>query len=160
MCRRTRVGFTLVELLIVIALIGLLLALALPTLRRAREHALREICSGQLHQLNVAVAMYSEATEQRPIASRMPSISPAPVEGDTPIFVADVLQGYVDVETRIFHCPKDTPGWSEREAPNTGKSYFESERSSYFLDRVFEGYERFHLGETCRDPNPPYTGWW
>ena len=42
--RRRAAGFTLVELLVVVALVAVLLALLMPSLKRARESARRVAC--------------------------------------------------------------------------------------------------------------------
>lgn len=51
-------GFTLVEFLVVIGIVGLLLALLLPAANKARESARRVQCLGQLRQLSAAVLAY------------------------------------------------------------------------------------------------------
>jgi prepilin-type N-terminal cleavage/methylation domain-containing protein/prepilin-type processing-associated H-X9-DG protein len=59
MGRRTpRTAFTLVELLVVIAVIGLLAALVLPSLSQARSSAQRAQCVNSLKQLSAAAEMY------------------------------------------------------------------------------------------------------
>lgn len=57
---RTRwpAAFTLVELLVVLAVVGVLAALWLPALARSRASALRAQCTGHLRQLGLAAQMY------------------------------------------------------------------------------------------------------
>lgn len=58
MNRPTRSGFTLLELLVVVAVIGLLAALLLPALSQARDKAKSMSCLNNLHQWNLALSMY------------------------------------------------------------------------------------------------------
>ncbi len=51
-------GFTLVELLIVIAVIALLLAILLPALGKAKSTAKRVKCAGNLKQIDLAMHLY------------------------------------------------------------------------------------------------------
>jgi len=61
-------GFTLVELLAVIAIIGIIVALLLPAVQAAREAVRRSSCNNNLHQLGIALNNYHSAHQVFPPA--------------------------------------------------------------------------------------------
>lgn len=70
-------GFTLVEIMIVVALIGLLAVIAIPNWVHAREQAQKNSCINNLRQVNGAVQQWALETKQPPGATvTVPDIIP------------------------------------------------------------------------------------
>jgi prepilin-type N-terminal cleavage/methylation domain-containing protein len=64
-----QLGFTLVELLVVLAIIGTLVALLIPAVQQAREIARRLACQNNLRQVGLAVSLHENARQFLPAAT-------------------------------------------------------------------------------------------
>lgn len=76
---RQKPAFTLIELLIVIAIIGLLVSILVPALSRAREVSRRTICASNLRQFGIALLSYAQDNESWLPAKSLPNSAGATV---------------------------------------------------------------------------------
>lgn len=136
-----RRGVTLLELIIVIGIMMILMSLFLPVLGNARRKAAKYYCESQIGQIGTAIFSYRNDFERGPPRSWLPSVD------RNSVFLPVALERYVGGETKVFRCPADTDGFTDRPPPNEGRSFFDTERSSYSYmpsEGVAE-YEDFHV---------------
>jgi len=133
-----RLAFTMLELLAVIAIIGMLIALLLPAVQAARENARRMQCTNLLMQLTIAVRHHEQSfgalpsgtvnetgpIRNVPIGNHMgwlPRLLPF-IEQGVLFSQIDFSKGVYDPENRgvwltssripVLVCPSDGWGWS------------------------------------------------
>jgi prepilin-type N-terminal cleavage/methylation domain-containing protein len=99
-----RRGFTIVEMLAVIGVIGVLMSIIVPSIANVRREALSVSCQANLRQLHAAIDVYS--TMQRgllPMCDFLPAATPnGPVGG-----LVDVLGKTVERDCKCWFCVAD-----------------------------------------------------
>jgi competence protein ComGC len=67
--RRLSRGFTLIDVLVTLAVVVILIALLLPSLGRVRETAHQVICRSNVRQIGIGISMYAEDNSDRMMSS-------------------------------------------------------------------------------------------
>ncbi len=110
-----RAAFTLIELLVVIGILALLMALAIPALRRTLQSGKSTACLSNLRQIGVGLNGYLAEHDMT-----MPALQGGrkAIAEEVPV-LDNTLDRYI-TDRRIFKCPGD----DRKLAETTGTSYF------------------------------------
>jgi prepilin-type N-terminal cleavage/methylation domain-containing protein len=126
------IGFTLIEILVVITIISLLVGIVMPSLSQAREQSKKAVCLSNLRSIGQGVQEYLDEHEDVYFyACRLPSAEEQLAEDQgreeyppLPVALEKQLKGAADV----FRCPSDRNTMDDQIPTRT---YFEYETTSY-----------------------------
>lgn len=95
-------GFSLIELLVVLAVLGILISLLLPAVSRARESGRTSVCLGNQRQLLTGWRLYTEDARGRfPWSQILPLARPGwPVESNQPVWCRGTMSYFGPPEDR------------------------------------------------------------
>ena len=137
-------GFTLIELLVVLAVIGILAGLLLPLVGKAKEAGRSTACLSNLHNLGLALQLYSQDHRNRlPIMRDQLVDTNSPMATNTLSLPSpdQVLAPHLG-NLRVLRCPSDRQG------------LFERTRSSYAWNSLLNGQDADRLSVFALPFNP------
>jgi len=121
-----RVGFTLIELLVVISIIALLLAMLMPALQLAKDHAKTLLCQTKTKDMALAFQVYSNEHRYLPHAYNYNVASGRETTGSGGAYALNTLvvlqmEKYGIDPLTGYACPSDKDGYTRRWWEDGGK---------------------------------------
>ena len=123
-------AFTLIEMLVVMAIVGIVAALLLPALARTREAGRSTACLSNLHQIGLGLQLYVQDNQNRMPVMYDKSTNSAVTNGPS---IDVVLLPFVSGNSNVFRCPSDF------------EHLFELTGSSYSWNVLLNGQDADHL---------------
>jgi prepilin-type N-terminal cleavage/methylation domain-containing protein/prepilin-type processing-associated H-X9-DG protein len=107
---KNRNGFTLLELLVVVAIIAILIALLLPAISRAKDKTKQTVCKNNLQQISLGIHMYlddqNNGSPGNTNAANYPILSWTDYRGLIKDYIG--VKGAASPQDMVFACPADS----------------------------------------------------
>jgi prepilin-type N-terminal cleavage/methylation domain-containing protein len=159
---RRRNAFTLIEMLVVIAIIAILAALLLPALSAAKQRAWTTRCVSNLRQIGIGMRMFADDNNELYPESggdiHWGAVDVAPPDGSGKASWMEQIVSYM-ANTNIYSCPANVQLPVDMQGPF---NYFNGARAAYVLANTCVAVKGTQIlfssdyvlsGDTCGIPN-------
>lgn len=163
-------GFTLIELLVVISIIAVLTGILFPVFAHVRESARRATCASNLHQIGVAVTLYSQDNDEHyPVGVDsadhgsylwQPNPEQQALLPTTPV-LREILLHYLNSH-EVWRCPSDSGNQTITLYDSTGNDFdVDLEPTAYerlgtsYVYRLQLGMDGIRFPGDCSIGSPP-----
>lgn len=166
MSRQIQTGFTIVELLVVVAIIGLLIALLLPAVQSARASARRTQCASNLKQIGLGILQFVDVNR-----GHWPHLAGHTLDLDPSINPQDVswiatIAPYLESVNEVRHCPEHSDLFEGRYRLNRQRTGDDGrpvddgdERLTLMTSYLMNGYLREPVPAPTEAPAPVVAAW-
>lgn len=109
-------GFTLVELLVVMGIIGVLVGLLMPSMRQAVRASRAVVCQSNLRQIGAGLLMYAGENRQRlpyviePLWQSNGQLNWSADPAAEPLSLQNVMKTYLE-DAKVYQCPASRLGY-------------------------------------------------
>jgi len=156
-------AFTLIEVLVVVAIIGLLVAIMTPSLVAARQQGRAVVCANNIRQIGMGWNLYAHQWQDAAVAGRFPKIT-----GSTNLYWVGNGMKYrarwyamLGAQVRLFAFSKPSPDPAlDNTQPVDGEVFLDPEAREYSNARNYPyGYNFQFLGNSRRRLSGGSTDW-
>lgn len=155
-----RSAFTLIEILVTVAVIGLLVSITVPSLAAARRQSKSTKCKYNLHQIGLAMQSYLHQNRDRfPHCARLPYVDPDLATLPEALARETGYKGTLGESYRneLFLCPDDRGhlGDDDQIRQNVPGRYYDAEGTSYEWESELNGLRLNFRTVTLEFDHPP-----
>lgn len=154
MTRKRLNAFTLIEVLVVVAIIALLIAITMPSISEAKRISKRTVCLSNLHDVGLAIQAYTQVNKEKfPVLCEYLTVEMAKPEAERRPPISRGLRNELGSKrSKVLECPADVvteaPSDSESTLPGSipdvvvGGRYFDVQETSYEWNQYINGLPR------------------
>lgn len=126
-------AFTLIEMLVVVAIVALLAAILFPVFQKVREDARRTACMSNLKQVGITVIQYQQDNDEYFVLTERGG----KIDDDHEYYWGDMLQPYLK-SWAVLHCPNSAQTMQFKSSPPSPSAYSRQWAYDYGINDIVD----------------------